>query len=398
MLKGKTVVLGVTGGIAAYKAANLASLLKKQHADVHVIMTEHAKEFISPITFETLTANKCLTDTFDRNFKYEVEHVELAKKADLVIVAPATANIIAKCAHGLADDMLTTTILACNCPKLVAPAMNTRMYENPVTQDNLSILKKYGWTIISPAVGHLACGDVGAGKFPDEREILEYIIREIALEKDMAGKKVLITAGATREAIDPVRYITNHSTGKMGYALARMAMLRGAEVTLVTGPTSIAKPMFVDVVEITSAADLFREVTARSEQQDIIIKAAAVADYRPAEVAKEKVKKKDDDLSIALQRTEDTLQYLGEHKREGQILCGFAMETTDMVEHARAKLQRKNLDYIAANNVKVKGAGFGTDTNVITLISKDRIRELELMSKEDAAMVILDVLTGKGEV
>ena len=398
MLKGKTVVLGVTGGIAAYKAANLASLLKKQHADVHVIMTEHAKEFISPITFETLTANKCLTDTFDRNFKYEVEHVELAKKADLVIVAPATANIIAKCAHGLADDMLTTTILACNCPKLVAPAMNTRMYENPVTQDNLSILKKYGWTIISPAVGHLACGDVGAGKFPDEREILEYIIREIALEKDMAGKKVLITAGPTREAIDPVRYITNHSTGKMGYALARMAMLRGAEVTLVTGPTSIAKPMFVDVVEITSAADLFREVTARSEQQDIIIKAAAVADYRPAEVAKEKVKKKDDDLSIALQRTEDTLQYLGEHKREGQILCGFAMETTDMVEHARAKLQRKNLDYIAANNVKVKGAGFGTDTNVITLISKDRIRELELMSKEDAAMVILDVLTGKGEV
>lgn len=398
MLKGKTVVLGVTGGIAAYKAANLASLLKKQHADVHVIMTEHAKEFISPITFETLTANKCLTDTFDRNFKYEVEHVELAKKADLVIVAPATANIIAKCAHGLADDMLTTTILACNCPKLVAPAMNTRMYENPVTQDNLSILKKYGWTIISPAVGRLACGDVGAGKFPDEREILEYIIREIALEKDMAGKKVLITAGPTREAIDPVRYITNHSTGKMGYALARMAMLRGAEVTLVTGPTSIAKPMFVDVVEITSAADLFREVTARSEQQDIIIKAAAVADYRPAEVAKEKVKKKDDDLSIALQRTEDTLQYLGEHKREGQILCGFAMETTDMVEHARAKLQRKKLDYIAANNVKVKGAGFGTDTNVITLISKDRIRELELMSKEDAAMVILDVLTGKGEV
>ena len=398
MLKGKTVVLGVTGGIAAYKAANLASLLKKQHADVHVIMTEHAKEFISPITFETLTANKCLTDTFDRNFKYEVEHVELAKKADLVIVAPATANIIAKCAHGLADDMLTTTILACNCPKLVAPAMNTRMYENPVTQDNLSILKKYGWTIISPAVGHLACGDVGAGKFPDEKEILEYIIREIALEKDMAGKKVLITAGPTREAIDPVRYITNHSTGKMGYALARMAMLRGAEVTLVTGPTSIAKPMFVDVVEITSAADLFREVTVRSEQQDIIIKAAAVADYRPAEVAKEKVKKKDDDLSIALQRTEDTLQYLGEHKREGQILCGFAMETTDMVEHAQAKLQRKNLDYIAANNVKVKGAGFGTDTNVITLISKDRIRELELMSKEDAAMVILDVLTGKGEV
>lgn len=398
MLKGKTIVLGVTGGIAAYKAANLASLLKKQHADVHVIMTEHAKEFVTPLTFETLTANKCLTDTFDRNFKYEVEHVELAKKADLVIVAPATANIIAKFAHGLADDMLTTTILASNCPKLVAPAMNTRMYENPVTQDNLSILKKYGWTVISPAVGHLACGDVGAGKFPDEREILEYIIREIALEKDMAGKKVLITAGPTREAIDPVRYITNHSTGKMGYALARMAMLRGAEVTLVTGPTSIAKPMFVDVVEITSAADLFREVTARSEQQDIIIKAAAVADYRPSEVAKEKVKKKDDDLSIALQRTEDTLQYLGEHKRAGQILCGFAMETTDMVEHAKAKLQRKNLDYIAANNVKVKGAGFGTDTNVITLISKDRIKELELMSKEDAAMVILDALTGKGEV
>lgn len=392
MLKGKTVILGVTGGIAAYKAANLASLLKKQHADVHVIMTENAKEFITAVTFETLTGNKCLIDTFDRNFQWNVEHVELAKRADLVLVAPATANVCAKLAHGLADDMLTTTILACQCPKMIAPAMNTRMFENPVTQDNLEILRKYGWTVIQPATGYLACGDTGAGKFPDEHLILEYVIREIALEKDMKGKRVLITAGPTQEAVDPVRFLTNHSTGKMGYALARMAMLRGADVTLVTGQTALTPPAFVEVVKIKSAADLFREVTSRSEQQDMIIKAAAVADYRPAEVADEKVKKKDDDLSLKLERTEDTLQYLGDHKPVGQILCGFAMETTDMEKHARKKLEKKNLDLIAANNVKVKGAGFGTDTNVITLISKEGSRQLELMSKEEAAMEILDTL------
>lgn len=392
MLKGKTVILGVTGGIAAYKAANLASLLKKQHADVHVIMTENTKEFITAVTFETLTGNKCLIDTFDRNFQWNVEHVELAKRADLVLVAPATANVCAKLAHGLADDMLTTTILACKCPKMIAPAMNTRMFENPVTQDNLEILRKYGWIVIQPATGYLACGDTGAGKFPDEHLILEYVIREIALEKDMKGKRVLITAGPTQEAVDPVRFLTNHSTGKMGYALARMAMLRGGDVTLVTGQTSLTPPAFVEVVKIKSAADLFREVTSRSDQQDMIIKAAAVADYRPAEVADEKVKKKDDDLSLKLERTEDTLQYLGDHKPVGQILCGFAMETTDMEKHARKKLEKKNLDLIAANNVKVKGAGFGTDTNVITLISKEGSRELELMSKEEAAMEILDTL------
>lgn len=397
MLKGKTVILGVTGGIAAYKAANLASLLKKQHADVHVIMTENAKEFITAVTFETLTGNKCLIDTFDRNFQWNVEHVELAKRADLVLVAPATANVCAKLAHGLADDMLTTTILACQCPKMIAPAMNTRMFENPVTQDNLEILRKYGWTVIQPATGYLACGDTGAGKFPDEHLILEYVIREIALEKDMKGKRVLITAGPTQEAVDPVRFLTNHSTGKMGYALARMAMLRGADVTLVTGQTALTPPAFVEVVKIKSAADLFREVTSRSEQQDMIIKAAAVADYRPAEVADEKVKKKDDDLSLKLERTEDTLQYLGDHKSVGQILCGFAMETTDMEKHARKKLEKKNLDLIAANNVKVKGAGFGTDTNVITLISKEGSRQLELMSKEEAAMEILDTLMKMAE-
>ena len=392
MLTGKTVILGVTGGIAAYKAANLASLLKKQHADVHVIMTEHAKKFIGPITFETLTSNKCLTDTFDRNFQFEVEHVELAKKADLVLVAPATANVCAKLAHGLADDMLTTTILACQCPKLIAPAMNTRMYENPVTQDNLNALERYGWTVIEPETGHLACGDTGKGKFPEEHLILEYVLREIAYEHDMKGIKVLVTAGPTQEAVDPVRYLTNHSTGKMGIALARMAMLRGAEVTLVLGETAQTPPAFVQAVKIRSAADLFREVTARSGEQDIIIKAAAVADYRPAAVSDEKVKKKDGELYLQLERTEDTLQYLGEHKKEGQLLCGFAMETRDLEANARAKLERKNLDLIAANNVKVKGAGFGTDTNVITLIGREEIRQLELMSKEAAAMEILNVL------
>lgn len=392
MLAGKTIILGVTGGIAAYKAANLASLLKKQHADVHVIMTKNAQQFITPITFETLTGNKCLTDTFDRNFEFHVKHVELAKRADLVIVAPATANVLSKLAHGLADDMLTTTLLACQCPKLAAPAMNTRMYENPVTQDNLSLLKKYGWLLIEPAVGLLACGDTGAGKFPEESLILEYILREIALEKDLAGKKILVTAGPTQEAIDPVRYITNHSSGKMGYALARMAMLRGAQVTLVTGTTALKPPSFVEVIPIQSARELFDAVTSRSGEQDMIIKAAAVADYRPVSVADEKMKKADGELVLELERTEDTLQYLGDHKREGQLLCGFAMETSDLENRAREKLERKNLDLIAANNVKVAGAGFGTDTNVITLISGQETKQLELMSKEEAAMRILDAL------
>ena len=392
MLAGKTVILGVTGGIAAYKAANLASMIKKQHADVHVIMTKNAGQFINPITFETLTGNKCLTDTFDRNFQFNVEHVELAKRADAAIVAPATANMIAKLAHGLADDMLTTTLLACQCPKLAAPAMNTRMYENPVTQDNLSTLKKYGWKVIEPAVGHLACGDTGAGKFPEETLILEHLLQAAAFSKDLEGKKILITAGPTQEAVDPVRYITNHSTGKMGYALARMAMLRGARVTLVTGPTALTPPPFVTVIPVKSARELFEAVTSRSEQQDIIIKAAAVADYRPAVISDEKVKKKEGELTLELERTEDTLQFLGNHKREGQLLCGFAMETSDMEKKARKKLEKKNLDMIAANNVKVAGAGFGTDTNVITLITREGSRQLELMSKEAAAMEILDGL------
>lgn len=390
MLKGKTIVLGVTGSIAAYKAANLASLLKKQHADVHVIMTKNGMEFITPITFETLTGNKCLTDTFDRNFQFEVEHVELAKKADLVLVAPASANIMAKLAHGLADDMLTTTILACQCPKLIAPAMNTRMYENPVTQDNMEILKKYGWKLIEPAVGYLACGDTGRGKFPEETVIVEHVLNEIAFEKDMAGLNVLITAGPTMEAIDPVRFISNHSTGKMGYALAKICCQRGANVTLVSGKTNLPKPTGVDVVDIRSAQDMYEAVTSRFEQQDVVIKAAAVADYRPATVADQKLKKKDDEMSIALERTNDILAYLGGHKQEHQILCGFAMETEQMVEHAQAKLVKKNLDLIAANNVKVAGAGFGTDTNVVTLITKTEIKELELMSKADVSVQIVD--------
>lgn len=390
MLRGKTVVLGVTGSIAAYKAANLASLLKKQHADVHVIMTKNAMEFITPVTFETLTGNKCLTDTFDRNFQFEVEHVELAKRADLVLVAPASANVMAKLAHGLADDMLTTTILACQCPKMIAPAMNTRMYENPVTQDNMEILKKYGWKLIEPAVGYLACGDTGKGKFPEETVIVEHVLNEIAFEKDMEGLKVLITAGPTMEAIDPVRFISNHSTGKMGYALAKICCQRGAKVTLVSGKTNLPKPTGVDVVDVRSAKDMYEAVTSRFEAQDIVIKAAAVADYRPAVVADQKLKKKDDEMSIALERTDDILAYLGNHKKEHQILCGFAMETEQMVEHAKGKLVKKNLDLIAANNVKVAGAGFGTDTNVVTLITRDEIRELELMSKEDVSVQIVD--------
>ena len=392
MLKGKTVILGVTGSIAAYKAANLASMLKKQHADVQVIMTKNATQFINPITFESLTGNKCLVDTFDRNFQFQVEHVALAKRADLAIVAPATANIMAKLAHGLADDMLTTTLLACRCPKLIAPAMNTRMYENPVTQDNMDILRKYGFRIIEPAVGHLACGDTGAGKLPPETLLLECILDEIAIEKDMKGLHVLITAGPTMEAIDPVRFISNHSTGKMGYALARVCRRRGAEVTLVSGKTNLEAPYGVTLVPVTSAQDMFEAVSSRAKEQDLIIKAAAVADYRPVTVAENKIKKSPGDMSIALERTTDILAWLGEHRQEGQVLCGFAMETEHMVEHAKEKLTRKHVDMIAANNVKVAGAGFGTDTNVVTLITEDGAEELAKMSKEEVASRILDAL------
>lgn len=392
MLKGKTVILGVTGSIAAYKAANLASMLKKQHADVQVIMTQNATQFMNPITFESLTGNKCLVDTFDRNFQFQVEHVALAKRADLAIIAPATANIMAKLAHGLADDMLTTTLLACRCPKLIAPAMNTRMYENPVTQDNMDILRKYGFRIIEPAVGHLACGDTGAGKLPQETLLLECILDEIAMEKDMKGLHVLITAGPTMEAIDPVRFISNHSTGKMGYALARVCRRRGAEVTLVSGKTNLEAPYGVTLVPVTSAQDMFEAVSSRAKEQDMIIKAAAVADYRPVAVAENKIKKSPGDMSIALERTTDILAWLGEHRREGQVLCGFAMETEHMVEHAKEKLTGKHVDMIAANNVKVAGAGFGTDTNVVTLITEDGVEELAKMSKEEVASRIVDAL------
>ena len=392
MLKGKTVILGVTGSIAAYKAANLASMLKKQHADVQVIMTKNATQFMNPITFESLTGNKCLVDTFDRNFQFQVEHVALAKRADLAIIAPATANIMAKLAHGLADDMLTTTLLACRCPKLIAPAMNTRMYENPVTQDNMDILRKYGFRIIEPAVGHLACGDTGAGKLPPETLLLECILDEIAMEKDMKGLHVLITAGPTMEAIDPVRFISNHSTGKMGYALARVCRRRGAEVTLVSGKTNLEVPYGVTLVPVTSAQDMFEAVSSRAKEQDMIIKAAAVADYRPVAVAENKIKKSPGDMSIALERTTDILAWLGEHRREGQVLCGFAMETEHMVEHAKEKLTGKHVDMIAANNVKVAGAGFGTDTNVVTLITEDGVEELAKMSKEEVASRIVDAL------
>ena len=392
MLKGKTVILGVTGSIAAYKAANLASMLKKQHADVQVIMTQNATQFINPITFESLTGNKCLVDTFDRNFQFQVEHVSLAKRADLAIVAPATANVMAKLAHGLADDMLTTTLLACQCPKLIAPAMNTRMYENPVTQDNMDILRKYGFRIIEPAVGHLACGDTGAGKLPPETLLLECILDEIAMEKDMKGLRVLITAGPTMEAIDPVRFISNHSTGKMGYALARVCRRRGAEVTLVSGKTNLEAPYGVTLVPVISAQDMFEAVSSRAKEQDLIIKAAAVADYRPVTVADNKIKKKAGDMSIALERTTDILAWLGEHRREGQVLCGFAMETEHMVEHAKEKLAKKHVDMIAANNVKVAGAGFGTDTNVVTLITDHGVEELAKMSKEEVASRIVDAL------
>ena len=394
MLKNKTVLLGVTGSIAAYKIANLASALKKLHADVHVLMTENATNFINPITFESLTGNKCLVDTFDRNFQFQVEHVSIAKKADVVMIAPASANVIGKMAHGIADDMLTTTVMACKCPVYISPAMNTNMYENPIVQDNMKILEKYGYHIITPASGYLACGDTGAGKMPEPETLLQYILQEIAFEKDLKGKKILITAGPTQEKIDPVRYITNHSSGKMGYALAKRASMRGAEVTLVSGQVSIAPPPFVNFVSVTSAKDMFDAVTAISDEQDIIIKAAAVADYRPAVVSDEKMKKKDGVLSIALERTNDILKYLGEHKREGQFLCGFSMETQNMIENSRAKLEKKNLDMIAANNLKVEGAGFKTDTNVLTLITKNEEVSLDMMSKEEAAGVILDRIKG----
>ena len=390
MLKNKTVLLGVTGSIAAYKIANLASALKKLHADVHVLMTQNATNFINPITFESLTGNKCLVDTFDRNFQFQVEHVSIAKKADVVMIAPASANVIGKIAHGIADDMLTTTVMACKCPIYISPAMNTNMYENPILQDNMKILEKYGYHIIAPASGYLACGDTGAGKMPEPETLLQYITQEIAFEKDLKGKKILITAGPTQEKIDPVRYITNHSSGKMGYALAKRAAMRGAEVTLVSGQVSIAPPPFVKLVSIVSAKDMFDAVTAVSEEQDIIIKAAAVADYRPAFVSDEKMKKKDDQMSIELERTDDILKYLGEHKREGQFLCGFSMETQNMISNSRAKLEKKNLDMIAANNLKVEGAGFKTDTNVLTLITQNEEVSLDMMSKEDAAGVILD--------
>lgn len=390
MLKGKTVILGVTGSIAAYKIANLASMLVKLHCNVHVIMTKNATNFIHPITFETLTNNRCIVDTFDRNFQYNVEHVALSKQADVVMIAPATANVIAKMAHGIADDMLTTTILACPCKKIVAPAMNTQMYHNPITQDNIATLKKYNFELIEPACGMLACRDIGEGKLPEPEVLLDYILKEIACEKDMEGKRVLVTAGPTQEAIDPVRYITNHSTGKMGYAIATCAMLRGAKVTLVTGPTNIKKPLFVDVVEIKSAADMFEAVTSRAAEQDIIIKAAAVADYRPANISDEKVKKSDAELAISLERTQDILRYLGENKSPNQFLCGFSMETQNMLENSRAKLEKKNLDMIVANNLKTAGAGFGTDTNVVTMITKEEEIELDIMSKKDVANSILN--------
>ena len=390
MLEGKTVLLGVTGSIAAYKIAYLASALKKQQADVHVLMTRNATNFINPITFETLTGNKCLVDTFDRNFQFQVEHVSIAKKADVVMIAPASANVIGKLAHGIADDMLTTTIMACRCKKFISPAMNTNMFENPIVQDNLKILEHYGYEVIDPAVGYLACGDTGAGKMPEPETLLNYILRECACEKDMKGLKVLVTAGPTQEAIDPVRYITNHSSGKMGYAIAKMAMLRGADVTLVSGRTALTPPPFVRVVPVVTARDMYEAVTSVSQEQDIIIKAAAVADYRPASVSDEKIKKKDDDMSIALERTDDILKYLGEHKLDGQFLCGFSMETENMIGNSRVKLTRKNLDMVAANNVKMAGAGFQGDTNVLTLITQDEEVSLPLMSKEDAAGKILD--------
>lgn len=390
MLKGKTVLLGITGGIAAYKAAYLASALVKLHASVEVIMTAHAQEFITPLTFEQLTGNKCITDTFDRNFTHHVEHISLAQRADLVIVAPATANICAKFAHGLADDMLSTTVLACRCPKLIAPAMNTNMYENPVTQDNLSLLRKYGWKVIEPAEGRLACGAVGKGKLPEPELLLQYILRELAFPKDLTGKTVLVTAGPTQEALDPVRYLTNYSTGKMGYAIARTAAFRGARVILISGPTAQTPPEFVELVDVINAEDMYNAVMKFSPDADMIFKAAAVADYTPSTVADNKIKKNDGSMSVKFKRTQDILAALGEKRRPDQVICGFSMETENMLENSRKKLKKKNVDMICANNLKVKGAGFGVDTNVLTIITADQTEALPLMSKDAAAGQILD--------
>ena len=395
MLQGKTVLLGVTGSIAAYKIAYLASALHKLHADVHVLMTKNATNFINPITFESLTGNKCLVDTFDRNFQFQVEHVSIAKKADVVMIAPASANVIGKIANGLADDMLTTTIMACRCHKIISPAMNTAMYENPIVQDNMKKLASYGYEIIEADEGYLACRDIGKGKLPPEHVLVDYIIRACAMDKDLAGKKVLVTAGATQESIDPVRYITNHSTGKMGYALARMAAFRGAEVTLVAGPTNLEDPLFVDMVKVVTAEDMYEAVTSRSADMDIIVKAAAVADYRPENVSDEKIKKQDGNMAIPLTRTKDILAYLGEYKKDGQFICGFSMETEHMVENSKKKLEKKHIDMVAANNLKVEGAGFGVDTNIMTLITKEGEKELPLMSKEDVANAILDEIVAK---
>lgn len=390
MLQGKTVVLGVTGGIAAYKMPNLASALVKLGCNVQVLMTQNATQFITAVTFETLTGNKALVDTFDRNFSFQVEHIAVADQADLVMIAPATANVIAKLAHGLADDMLTTTVLACNCSKIVVPAMNTKMYENPVTQDNLNILRRYGWEVVEPASGYLACGAVGKGKLPEPEVLLQVILHDLAHEKDMVGKKVLVTAGPTQEALDPVRYLTNHSSGKMGYAIAQAAARRGAQVTLVSGPVALKRLPYVETVDVVSAQEMFEAVAARAAEQDILIKAAAVADYRPMMVAEDKMKKSDDALSIPLERTQDILGWLGQHRRPGQFLCGFSMETQNMVENSRKKLEKKRVDMIAANNLKVEGAGFGVDTNLLTLITKDGLDELPLVSKEAAADLLLD--------
>lgn len=390
MLKGKNIILGVTGSIAAYKIASLASMLMKQGCNVHVMMSQNATNFINPITFETLTGNKCLVDTFDRNFQYSVEHVSLAKLADVVMVAPASANVIAKLAHGMADDMLTTTILACKCKKIISPAMNTNMFENPIVQDNLRICASYGMEIIDPAVGYLACGDTGAGKMPDPEVLYDYIEREVACKKDLSGKRILITAGPTIEAIDPVRFISNHSTGKMGYAIAKAAYLRGAEVTIVTGKTDTKKPPFARVIEIKSAKEMFEAVKDCYGDQDAIIKAAAVADYRPKTAGTEKTKKTDGDMSIELERTDDILLWLGKHRKAGQFLCGFSMETQNMLENSRKKLDKKNIDMIVANNLKMAGAGFGTDTNVVTIITREKEQELEIMTKDEVAHHLLD--------
>lgn len=392
MLKGKRVVLGVTGSIAAYKIANLASALVKLRADVHVIMTKNATNFINPITFETLTKNKCIVETFDRNFVHEVEHVSLADSTDIMMIAPASANIIAKMANGIADDMLSTTYLAMRCPVIVAPAMNVNMYNNPIVQDNIEKLKKYNNIVIEPNEGYLACGYTGKGKMPEPEELLSYIIKEIGFEKDLIGKKILITAGPTREEIDPVRFITNHSTGKMGYAIAEMAMLRGADVTLVSGPVNIKKPGFVKSINVVSARDMFEAVKSNYEDMDVIIKTAAVADYTPLDKKDEKIKKSenDSDLNIKLERTTDILNWLGHNRKEGQIICGFSMETQNMLENSKKKLEKKNADIIAANSLRDTGAGFGTDTNHLVLIKKDGIKDLPLMSKRDAASALLD--------